>query len=73
MRLAFETYAPGKVSDTEVAHRVNREGYRTKKGRLFSNETMRDLLQNRTYLGYVRYQPYQRNSNGSRNVNAEVQ
>jgi site-specific DNA recombinase len=73
VRLAFETYAQGKVSDTDVARLVNAEGYHTKRGALFSNETMRDLLQNRTYLGYVRYQPYKRNSNGSRNVNAEIQ
>lgn len=73
IRLAFETYQQSGWSDTEIARLLNREGYRTKQGKLFSKEMMRDLLQNRTYLGYVRYQQLQKKSNGSRDVSADTQ
>jgi site-specific DNA recombinase len=72
VRLAYEWYATGKYSDTKVARRLNEEGYRSKSGKRFSNETLRDLLQNRTYLGYVKYQEYQQHSDGRRSWNAAV-
>jgi hypothetical protein len=31
------------------------------------------MLQNRTYLGYIKYQPYQRHSDGRRSFAAPVQ
>ncbi len=71
--MAFEAYATGTYSDTDVAHMLNEAGYRSKTGRLFSKETVRDMLQNRTYLGYVRYQEYHRNTNGTRSYAAPVQ
>jgi site-specific DNA recombinase len=70
VRLAYERYVSGKYSDTKIAHLLNEEGYRSKTGRRFSKETVRDLLQNRTYLGYVKYQQYRRNANGSRSWKA---
>lgn len=72
-RLAFETHAQGAWSDTEIARLLNSKGYRTKQGRLFSKEMIRDFLQNRTYLGYIRYKGYRRKANGSRDVSTETQ
>jgi site-specific DNA recombinase len=55
IRLAFETYGAGKASDQEVADLLNDRGYRTARGRRFSKDTIRDLLQNRFYVGDVAY------------------
>jgi site-specific DNA recombinase len=73
VRLAFETYAPGGWSDTGIARLLNSQGYRTKQGKLFSKEMIRDFLQNRTYLGYIRYKGYRKKANGSRDVSTETQ
>jgi site-specific DNA recombinase len=60
VRLAFEHYAAGQYSDNDVARLLNEAGYRPR-GRgdralaLFSKDTMTDMLQNRFYLGEVRY------------------
>jgi DNA invertase Pin-like site-specific DNA recombinase len=60
VHLAFERYAIGKYSDNDIADILNEAGYRPK-GRgeraleLFSKDSVRDLLQNRFYLGEVRY------------------
>jgi site-specific DNA recombinase len=73
VQLAYEKYATGDYSDVKIAWLLNEHGYRSTTGRLFSKDTIRDLLQNRTYLGYVKYQAHQRNSNGSRSYKAEAQ
>jgi len=73
VRLAYETYARGGYSDTELARLLNSKGYRTKQGRLFSKEMVRDMLQSRTYLGEIRYKGYRRKSNGARDVSTETQ
>jgi len=72
VRLAYETYATGKSSYTEVARLLNSKGYRTKQGKLFSTEMIRDMLQSRTYLGEIRYKGYRKKSNGSRDVSTET-
>ena len=64
--MAFEMYATGKYSDNQIARELNKQGYRSKTKRPFSTDTVRDILQNRTYLGYVKYQKYREHSNGSR-------
>jgi site-specific DNA recombinase len=64
--MAFELYATGVYSDDEVARELNKQGYRSKTGRPFSTDTVRDILQNRNYLGYVKYQQYHEHTNGSR-------
>src|SRR5258708_5749839 len=66
LRASFDLYATGKYSDNEIARILNGDGYQSKTGQPFSTETIRAILQNRTYLGYVRYQPYQRHADGSR-------
>jgi hypothetical protein len=70
--LAYETYATGKSSYTEVVRLLNSKGYRTKQGKLFSTEMIRDMLQSRTYLGEIRYKGYRKKANGSRDVSTET-
>ena len=71
--LAFEKYATGDYSDLSIAQLLNEKGYKTKKGRPFSKDTVRDMLQNKTYLGKVKYQPYARNSDGSRSYSGDIE
>jgi site-specific DNA recombinase len=71
--LAFEEYATDQYSDNEIARLLNREGYRSKTGRQFSKETVRDILQNQTYLGKTKYQKYQTRSNGKRSYEAPIE
>ena len=56
--MAFEQYATDQYSDNDIARLLNGEGYRSKTGRQFSKETVRDILQNQTYLGKTKYQKY---------------
>jgi hypothetical protein len=71
--MAFQEYATGKYSDNDIAKLLNDADYRSKTGRLFSKETVRDILQNRTYLGQIRYQQYQRKANGKRSYAEPVE
>ena len=73
LTLAFELYATGSKSDNDIARELNERGYRTKAGKLFSTEMVREMLQNRTYLGYVKYQPYQRHSDGRRSWGGKIE
>lgn len=54
--LAFESYSSGRYSDHDIAVMLNDAGYRLKSGKLFSTDTVRVILQNRVFLGEVRYQ-----------------
>lgn len=71
--MAFEHYATGKYSDTDIARLLNEAGYRSKTGRRFSKETVRDMLQNRTYRGQTRYQKYKQRADGRRSYEAPVE
>ena len=71
--MAFEAYATDQYSDNDVAILLNDNGYKSKTGRPFSKDTVRDILQNQTYLGKVKYQKYQRRSDGSRSYDAPVE
>lgn len=71
--LAFQLYATGDHSDNNVAHELNGRGFRSKTGKRFSTDTVRDMLQNRTYLGYVKYQKYARHADGSRSMENPVE
>ena len=71
--MGFEAYATGHYSDADIANLLNDAGYRTKKGRPFSKDTVRDMLQNQTYLGKVRYQQTRRNSDRSRDYSAPTE
>jgi site-specific DNA recombinase len=65
--LAFELYSTGDWTDNEIAVRLNNEGYVQKTGKVFNTETIRGILQNRLYIGYVKYQEAKYHSDGSRN------
>ena len=60
VRLAFERYATGKYSDSDIARTLNEAGFRPR-GRgsralqLWSKDTIRDLLRNPFYVGEVTY------------------
>jgi hypothetical protein len=41
--------------------------------KVFSKEMIRPLLQNRTYLGYVKHQIYRKNANGGRDKKAPIE
>jgi DNA invertase Pin-like site-specific DNA recombinase len=71
--LAFELYATNKYSDNKIARELNQRGYKTKAGKSFSTDMVREMLQNRTYLGYVKYQPYTRHSDGRRSWAGKVE
>lgn len=51
IRLAFERYAAGKDSYQEIADLLNESGYRTRRGRNFSKDTVAGLLRNPFYSG----------------------
>ncbi|GIK65291.1 MAG: integrase [Chloroflexota bacterium] len=71
--MAFEAYADGKHSDADVADLLNAHGYRTKKGRTFSKDTVRMILKNQTYLGKIKYQQFRRNADRSRSYSAPIE
>lgn len=71
--MAYEEYATGNYSDHGIAGLLNKAGYQSKTGRPFSKETVRDMLQNRTYLGKIKYQKYKQRSDGTRSYENPVE
>lgn len=49
----FERYATGQHSDLELAAWLNAKGARTARGRPFGKDTVREMLVNAAYCGYV--------------------
>src|SRR6266545_4083151 len=49
----FERYATGQESDRTLAAWLNAKGARSAKGRPFGKDTVRDMLLNAAYCGYV--------------------
>ena len=49
----FELYASGRHTDRTLAEWLNSEGQRTTRGRLFGSDTVREMLCNAAYCGYV--------------------
>jgi site-specific DNA recombinase len=49
----FELYASGQHTDRTLAEWLNIQGQRTTRGRLFSSDTVREMLCNAAYCGYV--------------------
>ncbi|MFZ4816572.1 MAG: recombinase family protein, partial [Phototrophicaceae bacterium] len=70
VRLAFELYATGQYGYRAIADRLNAQGYliRNAKGQLgpFGSATIRELLQNRFYLGEVSYIGYGKRGRASK-------
>ncbi len=52
---ALRDYASGKFSQREVANHLNSLGYRTRTGKLFTGNAIKDILGNRFYEGKVIY------------------
>ncbi len=52
---AFERYAEGYHSDLDIARWLNRNGIKTTRNAPFSKDTVRALLMNRFYAGWVAY------------------
>ena len=52
---AFLAYASGAFTDAKIADLLNQTGLRTRKGRAWSKDAVRELLQNEFYTGYVEY------------------
>ncbi len=52
---AFERYAEGLHSDLDIARWLNRNGIKTTRGAPFSKDTVRVMLMNRYYAGWVAY------------------
>ncbi|MEO8393378.1 MAG: recombinase family protein [Chloroflexota bacterium] len=73
LQMAFQAYANGEYGYADIARLLTQNGYRSKSGRPFSKDTIRDILKNRIYLGEVRYQETRRNSDGKRNFSAPTQ
>jgi hypothetical protein len=71
--LAMESYSTGHQSDNSVAQIVNQAGYVTKQGKPFTGEIIREMLQNRIYIGQVRYQRYRQRHDGSRDTTSQVE
>ncbi len=71
--MAFKQYATGNFSDNMIAELLNEAGYKSKTGRPFSKETIRDILQNKTYLGKIKYQKYKRRSDGTRSFENPIE
>ena len=50
----FEEYVAG-YPKTEICERLNKEGYRNQRGKLFNTRTLYDLLRNEKYIGNYVY------------------
>lgn len=55
IREAYERYATGNYTDHQIAAHLNELGLTTRRGRQWYKDSVRELLQNETYLGYVKY------------------
>lgn len=55
LQQAYELYAAGNTTDAEIAAYFNSLGLRTRRGRAFSKDSIREIMQNETYLGLVKY------------------
>ncbi|MCM3478948.1 recombinase family protein [Caldibacillus thermoamylovorans] len=54
VRRIFELYIQGHGYKS-IANRINKEGHRSKKGNLFSINTIKTILTNPVYIGFIRY------------------
>jgi site-specific DNA recombinase len=73
VRLAFNYFVTGQYSYNDVARLLNEHGYKSKTGRVFTKDTVREILRNEIYIGRVRYQETRYNADGTRNFFAPVE
>lgn len=71
--LAMQSYSTGHQSDNGIALLLNQAGYVIKQGKPFTGESVREMLQNRIYIGEVRYQRYRLRRDGSRDTSTPVE
>lgn len=55
VRIAFEAFATGNYSDSQVADLLNRHRYITRHNRQWTKDSVRDFLQNAFYTGQTKY------------------
>ncbi len=55
LRQAFERYSTGNYTDVDIAEMLNQAGFRTRQGRRWSKDSMREVMQNEFYTGLVKY------------------
>ena len=55
VKMAFESYSTGLFSDQQIADLLNETGFKTKRGHIFSKDTVTGMLQNVTYKGSILY------------------
>jgi site-specific DNA recombinase len=55
IRKAFQLYATSAYTDRQIAQMLGESGYKTRTGRLWSKDTVRDFLQNEFFFGKVAY------------------
>lgn len=55
VRMIFNLYANSRMGFYEIARHLNRLGYKTKKGGAFEARTVRYIIQNPIYKGYLRW------------------
>ncbi|HEY77163.1 MAG TPA: hypothetical protein G4O00_13485 [Thermoflexia bacterium] len=55
IRRAYELYATGEYTDRRIAEFLNQAGFRTRRNRPWSKDSVRELLQNEFYLGLVKH------------------
>ena len=61
----FERFSTGIYSDAQIADWLNAQGLKTWRGRIFSKDTIRDIIQNPYYTGKVRYKGISAREHGS--------
>lgn len=56
VRTAFEMYASGDYTDAHIADYFNSLKLKTRRGRAWSKDSVREIMLNEFYLGYIKYQ-----------------
>lgn len=69
VKLIYKMYSEGNGYKT-IVNTINNEGYKTKKGNMFSVGTLKEILKNPVYIGKIRYNLRQEwNEKRRRNIN----
>ena len=55
VRLIFDLYVNQNIGMTNIAHKLNELGYKTRTGILWSTNTIKDILTNIHYLGKIKW------------------
>ena len=55
IRQAFDLYATGEYTDQAIAEFFNQSGYKTRRGRSWSKDTITDFLKNEFFYGKIAY------------------